>query len=248
MLRPAHLFESTTPGRGMPLAPEDRDRIEHELVDLFDRSHRQFADRPLLAALHEQTAQFVLRGGKRLRPRLCLASYRILSDAGGSMPRPIVRAAAGLEIFHAFMLVHDDLIDRSLLRRDHPTLHEAIRLAPDLDVEAEAAGHLGLLGGDLLCALGMRMLARAGLDDAIAVRAQRLVADMLIDTGLGEALDVLYEARDLARLDEAEITEAYIRKTSRYSVSGPLVLGAILAGVPPRSCRALAAFGDQLAL
>ena len=79
-------------------------------------------------------SEFVLWGGKRLRPRLCLASYRILADSGEATPWPVWVGASSLEIFHAFMLVHDDLIDGSSVRRDRAALHEAIRLdgeAPD---------------------------------------------------------------------------------------------------------------------
>ena len=54
-----------------------------------------------------------------------------------------------------------------------------------------------------------------------------------VPSGLGEALDVLYDDRPLGDRREAQIVEAYLRKTARYSVSGPLVLGATLAGAPP---------------
>ena len=158
-------------------------------------------------------------------------------------------AAASLELFHAFMLVHDDLIDASTLRRGRPTLHEAFRLGLD-DAEGHAAtkraGDLGLLAGDLLMALGMRMLNRSGLDDATLGRANRLVAEMLVETGVGEALDLLGDACPLDRLDEAPLIEAYLHKTARYTVSGPLVLGATIAGAGPHVCEALGRFGDLL--
>ena len=127
------------------------------------------------------------------------------------------------------MLVHDDLIDGSVIRRDRPTLHEAIRLdadRPDDPAERKRACDLGLIAGDLLFALGMRLLGRSGLDDAALGRANRLVADMLFETGLGEALDVLYDDCPLEHLSEEQLVESYLRKTARYSVSGPLVLGA----------------------
>lgn len=246
VLRHAHLLESTTSGRGLALDLANLERIDQELIDLFDHTRRRFADGRLLGRLHDRTTEVVLQGGKRLRPRLCLASYRIMTGASGLLPTAVIRAAASLEIFHAFMLVHDDLVDHSVTRRNRPTLHEVIRLDDLLEVDAAAAGHLGLLGGDLLCTLGMKMLGRAGLEDSMMVKAYRIITDMLIDTGLGEALDVLYGDRDLEGLSEVEITEAYVRKTARYSVSGPLVLGATLAGAPPRATRALGTFGDQL--
>lgn len=235
------------PKRDLSRVENDLDSIECELIALLDDSRRRFAANPHLTPLHDRTAEFVLRGGKRIRPRLCLSAYRILSGEA-SVSRPVVRAAACLELFHAFMLVHDDLIDRSQTRRGRPTLHEALRIDGGGARDASTAASLGLLGGDLLLALGMRLLGRSGLKPKVAARVQRLVADMLIETGLGEALDVLYDGCSLEEITEDQIAEAYIRKTSRYSVSGPLVLGATMAGAGPAVCRALTRFGDGLGL
>ncbi|WP_435005281.1 polyprenyl synthetase family protein [Tundrisphaera lichenicola] len=229
--------------------PADRDRVDLDLSDFFEETRRGYAANPHLKPLYGHLAEFVLRGGKRLRPRLCLASYRILTGRFEPPPSPVARAAASLEVFHAFMLVHDDLIDGSVLRRNRPTLHEAIRRdaeQPDDPLERKRASDLGLIAGDLLFALGMRLLGRSGLDDATLGRANRLVADMLFETGLGEALDVLYDDCPLQHLTEEQIVESYLRKTARYSVSGPLVLGASIAGAPPAITRALDRFGDLL--
>ncbi len=158
-----------------------------------------------------------------MRPRLCLVGYRILADRLDP-PKAVLNAAACLELFHAFMLVHDDLIDGSILRRDAPTLHEAIRRDADDPADQKTSADLGLLAGDILFALGMRLLGRAGLTDAIMGRVHRLVSEMLLETGLGEALDVLYGDCPLGDLSEDQILEAYLRKTARYSVSGPVVV------------------------
>ncbi len=211
----------------------DRDRVDHDLAEFLDDTRRNYAANPHVLPLFGHLTEFVLRGGKRLRPRLCLASYRILTGRYDPPPRPVALASASLEIFHAFMLVHDDLIDGSVIRRNRPTLHEAIRQQaerPDDPFERKRAADLGLIAGDLLFALGMRLLGRSGLDDAVLGRANRLVADMLFETGLGEALDVLYDDCPLEHLSEEQIVESYLRKTARYSVSGPLVLGATIAG------------------
>ena len=70
---------------------------------------------------------------------------------------------------------------------------------------------------------------------------------MLFETGLGEALDVLYDDCPLEHLSEEQLIESYLRKTARYSVSGPLVLGASqIAGAAPPVLRALDRFGDLL--
>ena len=224
----------------------DRDRVDLDLARFFEETRRGYAANPHLAPLYGRLAEFVLRGGKRLRPRLCLASYRITAGRFDPPPEPVALAAASLEIFHAFMLVHDDLIDGSVVRRGRPTLHEAIRIDDEGKGDRERAGHLGLIAGDLLFALGMRLIARSGLEDAALGRANRLLADMLFETGLGEALDVLYDGCPLEHLAEEQLVESYLRKTARYSVAGPLVLGALLAEAPGPVTRALDRFGDLL--
>ena len=229
--------------------PGDRDRVDHDLQTFFEETRRGYAGNPHLAPLYGRLTEFVLRGGKRLRPRLCLASYRILTGRFDPPPAAVALAASSLEVFHAFMLVHDDLIDGSVIRRNRATLHEAIRLdayQPDHPTERKRAADLGLIGGDLLFSLGMRLLSRSGLDDCTLGRATRLMADMLFETGLGEALDVLYDDCPLDRLTEDQIVESYLRKTARYSVSGPLTLGATIAGARSEVIHALDRFGDLL--
>ncbi len=249
MLQAALKMDGTIAPLDRLTPPADRDHVDRDLAEFFDETRRGYAANPHLAPLYGQIADFVLRGGKRLRPRLCLAAYRIWTGQDEPPPRPVGLAAASLEVFHAFMLVHDDLIDRSVVRRDRPTLHEAIRLdsdRPDDPAGRRRACDLGLIAGDLLFALGMRLIGRSGLDDAALGRANRLVADMLFETGLGEALDVLYDDCPLENLSEDQLVESYLRKTARYSVSGPLVLGASLAGAPPAVTRALDRYGDLL--
>ena len=227
----------------------DRDRVDRDLGEFFDETKRIYGANPHLMPLYRHLSEFVLGGGKRLRPRLCLASYRISTGRYDPPPRPVAVAASSLEVFHAFMLVHDDLIDGSIVRRGRPTLHESILRdaeRPDHPAERKRACDLGLIAGDLLFALGMRLLGRSGLDDATLGKANRLVADMLFETGLGEALDILYDDCPLEHLTEPQIVESYHRKTARYSVSGPLVLGATIAGASPPVTRALDRFGDLL--
>lgn len=228
---------------------DDREPLEKLLDRFLADSMRRYAANPHIEKLYNQSIQFVLQGGKRIRPRLCLASYRIISETEQEPPPPVWRAAASLEIFHAFMLVHDDLIDGSVLRRDRATLHEAIRseLAdPDHPTSKKKSTDLALVAGDLLCTLAMRMLSRSGLEPKIQVRAHKMMSDILLETGVGQALDIVYETCPLELLTEDQIVEAYQRKTARYTISGPLALGALMAGARPDVTKALRTFGDLL--
>ncbi|HEU5117415.1 MAG TPA: polyprenyl synthetase family protein, partial [Isosphaeraceae bacterium] len=142
-------------------------------------------------------------------------------------------------------------IDNSPIRRGEPALHEALRgdLEANVATDGTRAGRdLGLLAGDLLCSLGMRLLAGSAMEPGMAGRVHRIVSEVLLETGLGEALDVLFETVPLGELTQEDVEEAYVRKTARYSVSGPLILGATLAKADRGIMDALSLFGDRLGL
>ena len=81
--------------------------------------------------------RFVLAGGKRLRPLFCYWGWRGAAGADGT---PIVAAAAALELFHAFALIHDDIMDGSDRRRGEPSVH---RLFADLHARSSLARRPG---------------------------------------------------------------------------------------------------------
>ena len=88
--------------------------LSQALQDLFGQI--QFQAEP--AGLYDPLRYMIAIGGKRLRPRLCLLTYGIYQDTLGPH---ILEPAAGLEVFHTFTLIHDDIMDHSPLRRGHQT-------------------------------------------------------------------------------------------------------------------------------
>ena len=94
--------------------------LERELNTSYRRTARlaPAAVRPYL----EVNREFTLRGGKRFRAILVLAGYYL---ATGRNPRPVLSAAAALEHFQSWMLIHDDIIDHAEERRGGPTVHRA---------------------------------------------------------------------------------------------------------------------------
>lgn len=89
--------------------------LDATVKDLFE--HLQFQAQP--EGLYDPLRYMIAIGGKRIRPRLCLATYGIYADELGP---EILEPAAGLEVFHTFTLIHDDIMDRSPLRRGHETV------------------------------------------------------------------------------------------------------------------------------
>ena len=90
-------------------------QIDAAVAALFERP--DFPAEP--TGLYEPAKYMVNVGGKRVRPKLCLTTYSLFKSSFGE---EVLGPAAALEIFHSFTLAHDDIMDRSTLRRGQPTI------------------------------------------------------------------------------------------------------------------------------
>lgn len=173
---------------------------------------------------------FALSGGKRIRPALVVIGYQAMGGEGND----ILKAAIAAELFHAFFLVHDDIIDKSSSRRNRPTVHRVFeedcrRFKKLSDPEVSQLGQsLALLGGDLLCAVAYEALTQSDFPPERIVSALRRMHAMAESTLVGQVLDVLLPLQTEVR--EAEVARVHLLKTARYSFESPLHLGMILAG------------------
>lgn len=184
--------------------------------------------------------------GKLIRPRLVELGWRAAAD--GPVPAaegPAVdRLGAAFELLHTGLLVHDDVIDRDVVRRGERTVHEATRrrLAARGVPEAEAA-HAGtavaLIGGDVLLVEALRLAMTCTPDPGRAALVAAVVLDAATASAAGELEDVLLGlARHTGEEPEPERILAMQRlKTAHYTVSAPLRAGALLAGADPTSPR-----------
>ena len=192
------------------------ERIDHYV----ERVDRALADALPAAAttpqrLHEAMRYAALNGGKRIRPLLVYATGETLGVAADTLD-PV---AAGIELIHAFSLVHDDLpaMDDDDLRRGKPTVHKAFD-------EATA-----ILAADALQPLAFQLLAEAGATSPTPARwidcSRRLAvaAGSLGMTG-GQAIDLEAEGK---RLTAAELDRMHTMKTGcliRVSVESALAI------------------------
>lgn len=188
----------------------------------------------------DELIRLIAAGGKRLRPTFCYWGYRA---AGGVDGEPIERTAAALELLHTMALIHDDLMDRSPERRGAPAsafqLADRARLRGSLDPE-RAGTSLALLAGDLATVLADRLLLTSGFGPDPLVAALDRYHRMRTDMALGQCLDVAG--------GEADPAVVATLKGGSYTVEGPLLIGATLAGDDPAVMAALAAYGTPLGL
>ncbi|HEX9123696.1 MAG TPA: polyprenyl synthetase family protein [Actinomycetota bacterium] len=222
-----------------------KERVEPVLeAFLSARRNEMAAMDPGSALLVDEIRRLVRAGGKRIRPAFCYWGYRA---AGGADGEPIDRAAAALELFHTFALIHDDLMDESDTRRGVPAVH--VRLAEEREHgsgrpsrEAQRFGRSGaILIGDLAAVLADELLLDCGFPQDRVLAALRRYARMRIEVAAGQFLDVSGAAHD-----EAAALHVAALKTGAYTVEGPLHVGAILAGASPEVLAALSAYARPL--
>jgi farnesyl diphosphate synthase len=186
------------------------------------------------ARLYEAMRYATIGGGKRLRGFLVMEGARQFGVARTSA----LRAAAAVEMLHAYSLVHDDLpaMDDDDLRRGKPTLHKAFD-------EATA-----ILAGDALQALAFGTLAEEDTHSDASVRVElvRLLARAAGCRGMcgGQMLDMLAEQSGAA-MDEPAIGRLQLLKTGRL-IEFAAEAGAVLGKAPSPLRAALAAYGREL--
>ncbi|MFJ4836243.1 polyprenyl synthetase family protein [Streptomyces sp. NPDC088747] len=193
-----------------------RRAVNATLTDFLADQSRSAHHRGLPQQAAQALSGFLSSGGKRIRPVLCVAGWQAAGGTGA--PGPVIKAAASLEMFHAFALIHDDIIDASDTRRGQPTVHR--------QVSTEAA----ILIGDLALVFADDLLHSAGLTPAQLATALPIANTLRADTIYGQYLDISHSGQPTADPDPALAITRY--KTAKYTVEGPLLLGAALASIP----------------
>lgn len=223
-------------------AHEIRRRVDAELARLLDQKLLELPDEGLLPWM-QTLRSFVLEGGKRMRAIFCYWGFR---GAGGNPgAQGMIVAAAALELFQAFLLIQDDIIDRSQLRRGRPTVHRQIgawKTEQNRSDDADAFGQsAALVMSDLCLGWAWELVSRCTDDPAQSCAIRALFDRMLIDVYYGQGLELFLMADQGFTVKRGLTVARY--KTGAYTVEGPLQIGAALAGASPALQRAFADFG-----
>ena len=223
--------------------------LEREIQAFFHRQKERYDYGEMFEPVYFDMCEFVGRKGKRIRPLLFALTYRGLGGQKPITDSSVVAAALSLELLHAFVLVHDDLIDRSEKRRGLPTFHKLVEQRLGRLSAAERTGHgVAVVVGDLLFALSVETLQTAGFPEPHRAAALGKLLAYITDTGVGEIFDILLGSRDIGRVTAQEIERTYLLKTTRYTFEAPSVLGAILAGASLEKQEDLALVMEPLGL
>jgi geranylgeranyl diphosphate synthase type I len=215
---------------------------------LDDLAAALVAVHPALGVVTDEVRALACAPGKRLRPQFVWWGH---VAAGGDTPEVALDAGVAVEVFHAFALVHDDVMDRAATRRGRPAVHHA--LADATGAGAWFGTSAAILAGDLAFAWADELLDGCGATPARLSAAKGVAATMKRELVAGQYLDLLLAGGEAGggrpAGGEADALEVATLKTARYSVVRPLQLGAALAGPPrPGLDRALAAYGEAVGL
>ena len=208
--------------------------------DLETQTAEQFGAYPLEAVM--AFTAVLSRGGKRVRGALAMVGYEMF---GGKDSALITKAACALEIMNTYILIADDIQDRSPVRRGGKTAHT---LLADYHGKSHLAGDSAHFGNSVainsfLIAqhYAMNLLASLPADSDTRIRAIENVNRCFIVTAHGQTLDIFNEA--VEKVSEKQVLNVLEWKTAYYTFINPLQLGAILAGASDAELVELAAYG-----
>jgi geranylgeranyl diphosphate synthase type I len=198
---------------------------------------------PRAAAVVRDIREFCGRG-KMIRAAMTLLGWQA---AGGTGTDPVVPVAAAMEMVHAGLLIHDDVMDRDDFRRGKPAFHR--RYADALKSDTKEPRHTGeslaICAGDIAFFLASESVMTAQLPEPHGAAMRRTFFRECVLVGVGQMDDVYLGAR-LAPVTVADILPVYRYKTARYTFSMPLILGAIAAGGDAKIRDGLDAIGEKI--
>lgn len=221
-----------------------KNRIEKELGIYLSSINKLYSLNKLSPILFKNIKEFICRDGKRIRPTLFCISYLGFSK---KTPPGLYRSALSLELLHDFLLVHDDIIDKSDKRRGKPAMHMLLKSALDQNKKIKFNGE------DLAIVIGDVMYAMA-LDAFLAIkenmrRKERALKKLFLAglyTGSGEFIELLLGIKPIEKITRQDIYKIYDYKTANYTFASPLTMGATLAGAKPQQIKKLYSYGMLL--
>ena len=199
-------------------------QIDDLIARLFDGI--SFTREP--AGLYDPLRYMIRIGGKRIRPRLCLTAYSFFSD---NFDEGILAPASALEVFHSFTLMHDDIMDRSPLRRGMPTVWKKWN------------EDTAILSGDVMLIDAYQRIAKA--PHAVLDRVLDLFSRTAAQVCDGQQFDMEFETVEEVPMKDYE---RMIGLKTAVLLACSAGMGAIIGGAADAECDALYRYGYELGM
>ena len=195
---------------------------------------------------YENVKEYLMRGGKRLRPMLVAAGYKSIKSESDA--KFLYRAACSVEILHNGSLLHDDLIDHDEARRGGKTFHATYRdnyleSSKDLEKSTDYGMTMAILGGDSLINLGAQAISASKLAPEVNTACHKYYNDAFEDLVDGVLLE-------MTMIEDASATlETYlqmVRMKTAVLFEKALLIGAAIAEATQSQLTALSEFGVKV--
>jgi geranylgeranyl diphosphate synthase type II len=199
----------------------------NELISIInDEIKDNFKDREPIH-LYEPIEYSMSVGGKRIRPVLCLMACNMFS----SNIKPAIKPAIGIETFHNFTLLHDDIMDKADLRRNKPTVHK------------KWDENTAILSGDAMMIEAYQYFLN--LEPNLLAKSLKVFNPTALEVCEGQQYDMDFESRNDVK--ENEYIEM-IRLKTAVLIAGALKIGAIIGGANDNDADKIYEFGINMGL
>lgn len=198
--------------------------IEETVKNLFENI--DFPSKP--EGLYDPLRYMISIGGKRVRPKLCLLVYSLFKEG---FDESILQPAAALEVFHTFTLIHDDIMDRSPLRRGEPTVWKKWN------------EDTAILSGDVMLIDAYMRVAKA--PEASKAAVLDLFSTTAAQVCEGQQYDMDFESETMVSMENYE---KMIGLKTAVLIACSAKMGALIAGADKIHCDALYNYAYELGM
>lgn len=219
-------------------------QIDKELRKFVQNMDKLYSLSKISPLLYENIKDFVLRDGKRIRPILFIIGYRGFAQKTATN---LCTSAIAIELLHDFLLVHDDIIDKSETRRGKPAMHTMFNhyLVHRKNIKLNGQD-LAIVVGDVMYAMAIHAFLSIKENMERKEKALKKFIESVIYTGGGEFIELIIGINDIEKITKKDILNIYDYKTARYTFACPLSTGAILAGAAQKEIDKLFDYGIYL--
>ncbi|MEW5758671.1 MAG: polyprenyl synthetase family protein [Candidatus Omnitrophota bacterium] len=187
---------------------------------------------------------FLSKPGKLIRPILFVLGYLGFAKKEKS---GLYKSAISMEFLHDFMLIHDDIIDKSDTRRGAPSMHKTFsnHISKYRNIKFNGQD-LSILAGDIIYSIAIDIFLSIKENPYRKEQALKKLMQTAVYTGIGEFIELMSGTKNIDQVKKNDIYKIYDFKTAYYSFSCPLSCGAILAGAKQKQIELIWKYGTYL--
>ena len=198
-----------------------RANIDASLASFLNTVKKEYKLHLVSPLLFEGIREFTLREGKRIRPLLVILTYKGYAPRGKVISKTLYNASTCMEFLHNFMLIHDDIIDRSDLRRGRPTLHKILAKTVKTPDPDKLGIDLGIIAGDIIYALAIDAFLAVKEPLERKERALKYFIQTAAFTAMGEFIDTVHGVEHLDHVTERTFTSITHLKPPATPLTAP---------------------------